>query len=68
MPPNRSKEFSKHWIGLSSDNNAQAFDCVSDVFDYLQTNYQNDQVKILVTGSLHLVGEVLRLIKNLIHF
>lgn len=64
MSPNRCKEFSKHWIGLSSDNKAHAFDCVTDVFDYLQTKYQNDQVEVLVTGSLYLVGEVLRMIKN----
>lgn len=61
--PNRSQENLKYWKILSPENKAQAFNCISDVFNYLQTEYKTEQISVLVTGSLHLIGEVLRTIE-----
>lgn len=62
--PNRSQQNSKYWSNLSVENKSKAFNCISDAFDYIQQNYECEQLDVLVTGSLHLVGEVLRTIRD----
>lgn len=62
--PNRSKQNAEYWSSLGSDKKSQSFPCITDAFKYLEQNYRDDQISILVTGSLHLVGEVLRSIKD----
>lgn len=64
VQPNRSQENAKCWDGLSSKNKSQVFHCIKDVFKYLNETYGSDDISMLVTGSLHLVGEVLRTIKD----
>lgn len=62
--PNHSEQNAKYWSGLTSKNKAKHFPCISDVLKYLEQNYGEEDISILVTGSLHLVGEVLRTIKD----
>lgn len=62
--PNHSAENAKHWCNLSPTNKSKAFRCVSEVFKYLQDTHVDEEISILVTGSLHLVGEVLRTIRH----
>lgn len=54
----------QHWTQLSAANKAQAFTCVADVLQYLESTYGDAEVVVLVTGSLHLVGAVLRTISD----
>lgn len=61
--PNRSKQNAEYWSSISLQNKSQAFPCVSDALKYLNDTYGNDKILVLVAGSLHLVGEVLRTIK-----
>lgn len=62
--PNHSKENAAYWTSLTSHNKAHDFNCISDIFKHLEHNYGDEAISILVTGSLHLVGEVLRTIKG----
>lgn len=62
--PNRSKQNADFWIQLSPQNKSHAFSSIKDLFKYLQQNYKDEQISVLVTGSLHLIGEVLRSIKE----
>lgn len=62
--PNRSKENAKYWFSLSIHNKSKSFSCINEAFKYLDDTYKNEQISILVTGSLHLVGEVLRSIQE----
>lgn len=60
--PDYSEQNAKYWYNLK--NKAKHFPCISDVLKYLEQNYGEEDISILVTGSLHLVGEVLRTIKD----
>lgn len=62
--PNRSKQNAEYWSSISSQDKSQAFSCISDAFKYLNDTYGNEKILVLVAGSLHLVGEVLRSIKS----
>ncbi|XP_055326265.1 folylpolyglutamate synthase, mitochondrial-like [Sitodiplosis mosellana] len=62
--PNHSKQNAEYWSSLTSYNKSQDFPCISDVFKYLEENYGGEEISILVTGSLHLVGEVLRTLRD----
>lgn len=62
--PNRSKENAEYWSSLNPQNKSQAFSCISDAFKYLKETYEHEEVLVLVAGSLHLVGEVLRSINS----
>lgn len=64
--PNNSKKQSIHWNSLSPTNRSKAFACIAEAFDYLEEQKicKNEELTILVTGSLHLVGEVIRLIRG----
>lgn len=64
VQPNHSQQNAKYWDSLSSQNKSQAFNCIKDVFKYLNETYGNEEISMLVTGSLHLVGEVLRSIQD----
>lgn len=63
--PDRSKQNAEYWSSLSSENKSQAFSCISDAFKYLNNSYEHEKILVLVAGSLHLVGEVLRSINIL---
>lgn len=62
--PNYSAENAKLWCSISPTNKSNFFPCISDVFKYLQKTYGDEEISILVTGSLHLVGEFLRTIQD----
>lgn len=61
--PNRSKQNAEYWSSMNSQNKSQAFACIADAFKYLNDAYGHEEISVLVAGSLHLVGEVLRSIK-----
>lgn len=63
--PNKSNEHAVHWRSFDADNCAQTFACISDAFDYLerQKRFPNEELHVLITGSLHLVGETIRTIQ-----
>lgn len=62
---NKSDKHSEFWNSLSPKNRSKAFSCISDAFAYLDTIKmdKNEQFSILITGSLHLIGEVMRTIQ-----
>lgn len=62
--PNRSKQNAEYWSSINSQNKSQTFLCISDAFNYLNDIHGHEKILILCTGSLHLVGEVLRTIKS----
>lgn len=62
--PNLSKQNAEYWSSINSQNKSQAFHCISDAFKYLNDTYGHEKILVLVAGSLHLVGEVLRSIKS----
>ncbi|XP_031625773.1 folylpolyglutamate synthase, mitochondrial [Contarinia nasturtii] len=62
--PNHSKRNAEYWSSLKPQNKSKDFSCLADVFKYLQKHFGHEETSILVTGSLHLVGEVLRTIKE----
>lgn len=64
VQPDRSHENTKCWKELSKSNKTQAFNCIADLFKYLEQNYGSEEISVLVTGSLHLVGEVLRTLRE----
>lgn len=64
VQPDRSLENSKCWKELPNTNKTQAFTCIADLFKYLRNNYGGEEISVLVTGSLHLVGEVLRTLRE----
>ncbi|KAF1762408.1 hypothetical protein GCK72_010670 [Caenorhabditis remanei] len=45
----------------------KVFDCISAAFDYIETESSSQEILVLVTGSLHLVGGVLNLISTKTH-
>lgn len=62
--PNRSKQNAEYWSSKSLQNKSQAFSCISDAFKHLDDTNGHEKILVLVAGSLHLVGEVLRSIKS----
>lgn len=62
--PNHSQRNADHWMKIASNNKSHAFSSIEDVFNYLQQTHKDESISILVTGSLHLIGEVLRTIKE----
>lgn len=59
-----SKQNADHWSSISSQNKSKAFTCITDTLNYLNGTYEHETISVLVAGSLHLVGEVLRSIKS----
>lgn len=62
--PNRTTEHCLHWNSLAERNISEAFNCIANVFLFLDNNYGNEEIEILITGSLHLVGEAMRTIQS----
>lgn len=62
--PNHSQRNADHWMKIAPNNKSHAFSSIEDVFNYLQQTHKDESISILVTGSLHLIGEVLRTIKE----
>lgn len=62
--PNKTQDHSLYWNALSPANTSKTFDCIADLFLFLDNNYGNEPIEILITGSLHLVGEVIRTLQQ----
>lgn len=51
-----------------SDDQMKVFDCISSAFEFIESEASSSQeILVLVTGSLHLVGGVLNLIETKTH-
>lgn len=62
--PNCSQQNAEYWNNLTPQNQSQVFPCIADALEHLQHTYGSEEITLLVTGSLHLIGEVLRTIKD----
>lgn len=50
-----------------AENQMKVFDCISGAFEFIENEAASQEVLVLVTGSLHLVGGVLNLISGRSH-
>lgn len=63
---NKTESHAEYWNILSPRNRSKTFPCISDAFDYLESikANENESFNVLITGSLHLIGEVMRTIST----
>ena len=56
----RCKQNFQFWTSFGSIAQTQIFASANQAFDFIDNNIsKNEQVEILVTGSLHLIGAVM---------
>uniref|UniRef100_A0A1I7T9A1 Folylpolyglutamate synthase n=1 Tax=Caenorhabditis tropicalis TaxID=1561998 RepID=A0A1I7T9A1_9PELO len=50
-----------------NENQMKVFDCISNAYEFIESQSAAEEILVLVTGSLHLVGGVLNLISSKTH-
>lgn len=61
----QSKQYYEQWLKINpsfNEQNAKLFRSVRETFQHIETNLRHQNLHVLVTGSLHLVGAVLSIL------